>query len=149
MVGLVLASHGEMAKGVLDTCALFFPYGISQVKALGLKQEDSVEEFEQRLLDAIREVDTGDGVLVLCDLLGGTPANCSRRIAMRTMDETIQFIAGFNLPMVLEILGARFGAERISQMETERFLEAGTQGIVSLNRQLEREDGGTEDDFFQ
>ena len=137
-----------MAEGVLDTCGLFFPDGLPQTKALGLGQDDSAEEFEEKIEQAIKEVDTGNGVLVLCDLLGGTPANCSRRIAMRLEREDVQFVAGFNLAVVLDALGARFTAEHISEIDISQLIETGNQGIVSLNQQLAQENINTEEDFF-
>lgn len=148
MIGLILISHGTMAEGVLDTCRLFFPDGIPQAEALGLEQEDSAEEFEKKIQNAVEKADSGNGVLVLCDLLGGTPANCCRRIAMKTEGKEIQFIAGFNLAVVLEVLGARYTAQNIQELDISQLLETGHQGMVSLNQQLEETEENTEDSFF-
>jgi len=147
MIGIVIVSHGALAEGMLDTCRLFFPDGLPQVKALGLMQEDSAEEFERRIEEAVQEADTGEGVLVMCDLLGGTPANCSRRIMLRQNREEIQFVAGFNLAMLLEALGSRFSAEHIREIDISELLLAGNQGIVSLNQQMAQKNT-EEEDFF-
>lgn len=133
---MLLLSHGSMAEGVLDTCQLFFPDGLAQVQAIGLYQVDSLEVYEQRILEGIHAVNDGAGVLVLCDLLGGTPANCSRKIAMKMQNDSIQFIAGYNLAVVLEFLGLRLQVESIQELHIQNILDIGTQALVSINQQI-------------
>ena len=74
MKGILLLSHGDMAKGMLQSSSIFFGENLPQVQALGYQMTDDSEAFEERIGKAIAELDSGDGVLVLTDLFAGTPA---------------------------------------------------------------------------
>jgi PTS system mannose-specific IIA component len=51
----------------------------------------------------VKRVDTGDGVLVLTDMFGGTPAN----LALTFLDDKLEVVTGVNLPMLLKLATAR------------------------------------------
>ncbi|MBR6958308.1 MAG: PTS mannose transporter subunit IIA, partial [Erysipelotrichaceae bacterium] len=68
-------SHGRMAEGMLDSSKLFFGDDIPQIKALCLMASDNPEEFDEKIRAAVEEIDDGQGVIAMCDLLGGTPCN--------------------------------------------------------------------------
>ena len=51
----------------------------------------------------MKRVDTGDGVLVLTDMFGGTPAN----LALTFLDEKLEVVTGVNLPMILKLATVR------------------------------------------
>ena len=59
----------------------------------------SMEEARARLEQAIAAVDDGDGVLVLTDMFGGTPAN----LALTFLDARVEVVTGVNLPMVVKL----------------------------------------------
>lgn len=67
MIGIVLISHGKMADGMLDSCKLFFGEEIPQILSVCLLPENSPEDFDKKIELAISKVDSGDGVLILCD----------------------------------------------------------------------------------
>ena len=98
MKGILLISHGPLAEGMLKTAEIFFGENIPQMKAVVLNTQDDPEDFRGRLQEAVKEVDTGEGVLVFADLLGGTPCNQSAFV----LDEQITVLTGMNLPMVME-----------------------------------------------
>lgn len=127
MLGIVLISHGGMAEGMMDSAKMFFGE-LEQVTACGLQPADSPEEFDGRLQAAIEKVDSGEGVIVLADLLGGTPANRSAYKASKN----VQIITGMNLTMLLELLGLRLSGE----ISVESLIETGQNGIVNLNQLL-------------
>ena len=68
MKGILLLSHGDMAKGMLQSSSIFFGENLPQVQALGYQMTDDSEAFEEMIGKAIAELDSGDGVLVLTDL---------------------------------------------------------------------------------
>ena len=123
MVGIIIASHGEMAKGVLETTKLFFGEQ-EQLEALCLNAQDNPDEFVGVIEEAIKRVDTGDGVIIFCDLLFGSPCNCSARI----MKEGVDVVTGVNLPMLLELLGSR----SMGPVDLPALLEIGRTGIANL-----------------
>jgi len=135
MLGIVLISHGEMANGMLNSAEMFFgEAGLQQVATVSLFPEDSPEAFDVKLADAIKEVDEGNGVVILADLLGGTP--CNRCVYV--CSENVQVITGMNLPIFMELLGLRMGGE----VDINALISVGHNGIVSLNELL----GGMTDD---
>ncbi len=129
MVGVVLISHGDMAEGMYNSADLFFgDTGLQQVTTVCFMPEDSFDKFDNSLSAAIKKVDTGDGVIVLADLLGGTP--CNRAAAMA--NEQVHVIAGMNLPMFVELLGLRMSGN----VDIDNLITTGHEGIVNLNELL-------------
>ena len=107
MKGILLISHGPLAEGMLKTAEIFFGENIPQMKAVVLNTQEDPEDFRGRLQEAVKEVDTGEGVLVFADLLGGTPCNQSAFV----LNEQITVLTGMNLPMVMECLGLRMAVK--------------------------------------
>ena len=132
MQGIVLTSHGEMAKGLLQTTTLFFGEQ-AQITARCLMPDDNPDEFVEVLKQAINDVDTGDGVIVMCDMLFGSPCNCMARVVGEDLDDDkVQVLCGVNLAMVLQMLATR-EAQHVSP---EELVEAAHQGIADLKATL-------------
>ena len=129
MVGILLMSHGKMAEGMLDSSKLFFGDDIPQVKALCLMASDNPKEFDERIKEAIAEIDDGQGVIAMCDLLGGTPCNRSAMV----LNERVQVITGMNFSILLELLGKRMTVNDISELNIGELIQVGKDGIISLN----------------
>lgn len=132
MKGIVLTSHGDMAKGLLETSKLFFGEQ-PQLKAFCLQATDNPDDFVEVLKKGIEEVDTGDGVVVFCDMLFGSPCNCMARIVGADLEnDKIQVITGMNLAMILQILSTREAGD----VNVQELLDAGVQGITDLKAVL-------------
>lgn len=128
MKGIVITSHGPMAQGILETSKLFFGEQ-PQIKACCLSAEDNPDDFVNVLKDAVKEVDTGDGVIVFCDMLFGSPCNCMARIIAKDMEsDKVQVITGVNLAMILQILSVR----EANDVDVAELLKAGNDGIADL-----------------
>lgn len=132
MKGIVITSHGPMAQGILETSKLFFGEQ-PQMTARCLSAEDNPDEFLDTLKEAISEVDTGDGVIVFCDMLFGSPCNCMARIVAEDMEsDKVQVITGVNLAMILQILAVREAGD----VSVEDLLKSGNEGIADLKAVL-------------
>ena len=140
MIGIILASHGPMAEGLLHTSEWFFQ-DQKQLEALCLTPDTSPEMFTERLTEAISRVDSGDGVLVLCDLLYGSPCSCTANL----LSENVGMITGMNLGILLELLGSReSGIPDIAAL-----VETGRNGIVDFKELLAGQaEDSPEEDFF-
>lgn len=145
MFGIVIVSHGKMAEGLEDSCRLFFPNGLENVKTCCLFQEDGPDEFEEKIDKCIQEVDVGEGAVVLCDLYGGTPCNCAARLVMRKYPD-VPVITGVNLAMLLELLGYRLSQNNIKDIDLQHIMDSGKKGVILVNDALNRK---KEDDFFE
>ena len=136
MKGIILASHGRLAEGLLDTLTIFSGEP-QQIRALCLLPGEEITDFMKMLEDAIQEVDTGDGVVIFCDLLFGSPCNCSARLLQDPVyAEKISVITGMNLCMVLEYIGSREAG-----MKREALVNTGQQGFVDFNKMLAERKG--------
>ena len=132
MKGIVITSHGPMAQGILETSKLFFGEQ-AQMKACCLSADDNPDEFVNVLNEAIKEVDTGDGVVVFCDMLFGSPCNCMARIIGADLDnDKIDVVTGVNLAMILQILAVR----EASEVAVQDLLNSGNEGIADLKSVL-------------
>jgi len=132
MKGIVITSHGPMAQGILDTSKLFFGEQ-AQMVACCLNAEDNPDEFVDVLRKAVNDVDTGDGVIVFCDMLFGSPCNCMARIIGEDLDnDKIEVVTGVNLAMILQILAVR----ESSDVSIQDLLTSGNEGIADLKAVL-------------
>ncbi len=103
MIGLIIVTHGNLAKEFV--AALEHVVGPQQhMIAISIFPNDDMEERRNAILGAAKTADTGDGVIVLTDMFGGTPSNLS----ISVMDSgKIEVIAGVNLPMLVKLARIR------------------------------------------
>jgi len=103
MIGLVLVTHGRLA--IEFRAALEHVVGPQdQIEAVTIGPDDDVEERRKDVIEAVRRVDTGDGVVILTDMFGGTPSN----LAISFMERAkVEVIAGINLPMLIKLASLR------------------------------------------
>ena len=103
MIGLVLVTHGDLAKEFVK--ALEHVVGPQkQVATICIGPEDDMEQRRQDILDAVRSVDDGSGVAILTDMFGGTPSN----LAISVMNGgSIEVVAGANLPLLVKLAKVR------------------------------------------
>ncbi len=146
MFGILLLSHGKMAEGLLDSAKLFFGE-IEKIKALCLLESDAVEEFDKKIIEALEELDEGTGVITLCDLYGGSPAN--RCVYVIRAGHKMRVVTGMNLAMLIELLGMRLSIESAEDIDLIHLIEAATESIVSLNEAIAAtENPDDEEEFF-
>lgn len=135
MKGIIIASHGNMAQGLLDTTKLFFGEQ-PQIKAFCLQANDNPDDFVEVLKNGIKEVDAGDGVVVFCDMLFGSPCNCMLRVLSEDINNPkLDVVTGVNLAMVLQILSVREN----SDCSVQELIDAGNQGIADLKQILKQQ----------
>lgn len=103
MIGMVLVTHGRLAEEFVNaTEHVVGPQ--TQIRAISIGPDDDMEQRRQDILNAIAEVDTGSGVILLTDMFGGTPSN----LAISVMDKAnVEVIAGINLPMLIKLASVR------------------------------------------
>lgn len=103
MIGLILVTHGRLAEHFVE--AMEHVVGGQQaIVAICIGANDDMEQRRRDIADAIAEVDSGDGAIILTDLFGGTPSN----LAISLLEAgRVEVIAGINLPMLIRLAGAR------------------------------------------
>jgi mannose PTS system EIIA component len=106
MIGMVLVTHGRLADEFV--AATEHVVGAQeQMRAICIGPDDDMEQRRQDIMDAVKEVNTGGGVVLLTDMFGGTPSNLA--ISLLEKDKT-EVIAGINLPMLIKLASVRRGS---------------------------------------
>jgi PTS system mannose-specific IIA component len=103
MIGMILVTHGNLAEEFVH--AMEHVVGDqSAVATVCIGPNDDMERRRSEIADAIAAVDSGEGVIILTDLFGGTPSN----LAISLMQAgKVEVIAGINLPMLIRLAKAR------------------------------------------
>ncbi|MFI3172436.1 MAG: PTS sugar transporter subunit IIA [Eubacteriales bacterium] len=99
MIGILVATHGTFAEGLINAVELIAGKQ-EKVMGIGLNHGDSIEGYEEKMVSAIQALDDGDGVLVLVDILGGSPSNCA--IKCMRLENNIKALTAANMPMLVE-----------------------------------------------
>lgn len=98
MVGLVVAAHGHLADEMVHAAEQIVG-GLPAVETCSIEPGTSPESIREQMRAAVLKVDSGDGVIVLADLFGGTPCNQSLMLCGTCK---LEVITGMNLPMLLK-----------------------------------------------
>jgi PTS system mannose-specific IIA component len=100
---MVLVTHGQLATEF--RAALEHVVGQQkQIATVSIGPEDDMEQRRRDIIEAVKDVDAGDGVVVLTDMFGGTPSN----LAISVMNGGhIEVVAGINLPMLIKLASVR------------------------------------------
>ena len=103
MIGLILVTHGRLAEEFVH--AMEHVVGEQpDMATICIGPNDDMEARRREIANAIKRVDSGNGVAILTDLFGGTPSNLA--ISLLKAGKT-EVIAGINLPMLIRLAGAR------------------------------------------
>jgi PTS system mannose-specific IIA component len=109
MIGLVLVTHGRLAEEL----RLAMEHVVGPQRAVAtvcIGPEDDMEGRRSDIRESIGAVDQGDGVVLLTDILGGTPSN----LALSLSNGKVKVIAGVNLPMLVKLAKIR-GSEPLME----------------------------------
>ena len=103
MIGMILVTHGRLAEEFVH--AMEHVVGKqADVATVCIGPQDDMEAKRKEIARGIKQVDSGNGVVILTDLFGGTPSNLA--ISLLKAGST-EVIAGINLPMLIRLAGAR------------------------------------------
>jgi len=103
MIGMVLVTHGRLAEEFKS--ALVHVVGPQeQCETVSIGPDDDMEVRRNDILEAVNTADTGEGVVILTDMFGGTPSNLAISV-MQNRD--LEVIAGVNLPMLVKLARVR------------------------------------------
>lgn len=103
MIGMVLVTHGRLAdEFIAATEHVVGPQ--EAIRAISIGPDDDMERRRAEIVQAVEDVDSGHGVILLTDMFGGTPSN----LAISLLDRAnVEVIAGINLPMLIKLAKVR------------------------------------------
>jgi mannose PTS system EIIA component len=107
MIGVVVVSQGALSREFV-AAAEHVVGPQKNIAAVCLDWNSEVGECGNRIHEAVTQVDRGAGVIIVADMMGGTPCN----LAVAEMrSSNVEVIAGLNLPMLLKLLTTREGGD--------------------------------------
>ena len=134
MVGIILASHGEFAKGILQSGSMIFGEQ-PDVKAVTLMPSEGPDDLKAKIEEAIATFENQDEVLFLVDLWGGTPFNQSNGLIAGHEDKWA-IVTGLNLPMLIEAYASRMSMTTAHEIATH-ICEVAREGVKIKPEELE------------
>ena len=134
MVGIILASHGEFANGILQSGSMISGEQ-ENVKAVTLMPSEGPDDIKAKMQEAIATFDDQEEVLFLVDLWGGTPFNQANSLFEDHKDKWA-IVAGMNLPMVIEAYASRFSMNTAHEIAAH-IIETAKEGVKVKPEELE------------
>ena len=126
MIGILIVAHGAFGEALIHSASHVLGKRPLRVRQVGVTVHDDPEAILPQALDLVRQLDEGDGVLVLTDIYGATPGN----IALRLLKPgQVEGISGVNLPMLIRALTYR---DKGLAKAVEKSLSGGTEGVVHM-----------------
>jgi PTS system mannose-specific IIA component len=103
---------------------------LKRIKGLSIWPKESKKEIKHRIQQKIAEIDDGDGVVILTDVMGGTPTN----IALSFLeDEKVEVVTAVNMPMLLTLSSYREGR---SLKEIVRLVKRSGRRSITLAKEV-------------
>lgn len=133
MIGILLISHGNFSIGVKNSAEMFFSNHIEAFESLVYNENIEIDQFDDMLREKIEELNDGSGVMILGDLVGGTPVN--RTITL--LNENTFLIAGFNFNLLVDLLIKRNNVSHIKELDIHNMMEEAKNSMVFINDLME------------
>ena len=134
MVGIILASHGDFAKGILQYGEMIFGTQ-PNVKAVTLQPSEGPDDIRAKMEEAITTFENPEQVLFMVDLWGGTPFNQTSGL-INGHEDTWAVVTGLNLPMLIEAFASRMSMESAQEIAAHVYGVA-KEGVRLLPEALE------------
>lgn len=130
MIGVLVIAHAPLAGALTQAAAHVYTCAperaARQLRAFDVAADADPEQALAQARALAAEIDDGDGVLVLTDVFGATPANIAGRLLA---PGRVAVIAGANLPMLLRALCYRDGS--LAEI-VDKALAGGAQGVLQV-----------------
>ncbi len=105
MIGIVVVAHFNLAREMVAATELIVGKQ-EQFEYVDIFPDEDVDKIKKKLTDALKNVDAGQGVIILTDMFGGTPSN----ISLSFLEEgKVEVVTGTNLPMLIKLVTYRQG----------------------------------------
>lgn len=132
MIGVLVVTHGDFGMHLLGAAqTILGPQ--EQCASIAVDANIDMNALLASLKTSVTRLETGNGVVILTDMFGGTPSNISLSLLQ---PGKVEVLTGVNLPMFLKVLTSRTGSS-LNQLATDA-KAAGIQGIVVAGEVLRR-----------
>lgn len=130
MVGILLLTHAPLGQAFIEAAAHVFRARPHRLDAVDVRADQDTAEVRALAREAIARIDDGTGVLVITDVMGGTPSNCTLSLYQ---PGHVEIIAGISLPMLLRAITYR---NDTLDVVVEMALSGGQNGAVRVDNRV-------------
>jgi PTS system mannose-specific IIA component len=126
MIGILIVAHGAFGEALIHSASHVLGRRPLRVRQVGITVHDDPAAMLPQAQELVRQLDEGEGVLVLTDIYGATPCN----IALQLLRPgRVEGVAGVNLPMLVRVLTYR---DKGLALAVEKALSGGAEGVVHM-----------------
>jgi len=126
MIGILLITHGTLGESLIHCASHVLNKRPTRLKQLSITAQDDPYNLLPQARTLVKELDDGDGVLILTDMYGGSPANIGAKLIA---PGRIEGVAGVNLPMLIRVLTYR---DKPLQTIITKAVSGGCDGVVRM-----------------
>ncbi|AZP11751.1 MULTISPECIES: PTS sugar transporter subunit IIA [Undibacterium] len=130
MVGILLMTHAPLGAAFLQAAAHVFRGMPEHFEAIDVIADQNIDEVHSLARAAVARLNQGSGVLVITDVMGGTPSNCCRQLGE---PDQVAVIAGISLPMLLRAITYR---QDTLDVVVEMALTGGQNGAMRIDNRV-------------
>ncbi len=126
MIGILIVTHGTLGEALIQTAIHVLNKRPARLKQLGVTAQDDPLLLLPQARALVKDVDDGDGVLILTDMFGGSPSNLSAKLVQ---PGKVEAVAGVSLPMLIRALTYR---EKSLEVMVTKAISGGCDGVVRV-----------------
>ena len=126
MIGILIISHGDLGDSLIHCANHVMGKMPKYLMHLGVTVQDDPDVVIPKALELLRQLDRGDGVLILSDICGATPCNIASRLVISSR---VECLAGVNLSMLVRALTYR---NESLDVVVEKALTGGKEGVMRI-----------------
>jgi N-acetylgalactosamine PTS system EIIA component len=114
MIGIIITGHGRFSEGMISSLEMIAGKTESLI-GVNFLESESTDDLDKHLLESYSELmKTCDGVIIVCDLYGGSPFKSAATLSVSQAN--ISVLAGINLASCLELIFARLAETDASKL---------------------------------
>jgi PTS system mannose-specific IIA component len=126
MIGILIITHGTLGESLVHCASHVLNKRPLRLKQLGVTAQDDPMLLLPQARTLIKELDAGEGVLILSDMYGGTPSNIAAKLVT---PGKVEAVTGVSLPMLIRVLTYR---DRDLQTIVTKAISGGCEGVMRV-----------------
>ena len=126
MIGILIISHGDLGNSLINCANHVMGKRPEHLVHLGVTIQDDPDVIILNALELLKQLDCGDGVLILSDICGATPCNIATELVN---PGRVECLSGVNLSMLLRALTYR---DKSLESLVEKALSGGKEGVMRI-----------------
>ncbi len=126
MIGILLLTHGTLGESLIHTAIHVLNKRPARLRQLGVTAQDDPLLLLPQARTLVKELNDGDGVLILTDMYGGSPSNMAAKLVV---PGKVEALAGVSLPMLIRALTYR---EKSLDVMIAKAISGGCEGVLRV-----------------